>query len=68
MENIIQKCSSIQHHEINATSFCQECRIYMCNKCLILHSDEFKNHHIINSENNINEIFTGFCKIKNHQL
>ena len=39
----------------------------MCNKCSIIHLDNFKGHHVFNSKKNINENFTGFCKIKNHQ-
>ena len=66
MENQ-NKCSSEEHKEINAISFCPECNIYMCNKCENLHSSLHKNHqtHKINKDI---EIFTGYCKEKNHPM
>ena len=66
MENKI-KCFSEEHKGIDAISFCQECRIYMCNKCENIHSSFFKNHNAINL-NKLDEIFTGFCPEKNHQI
>ena len=61
------KCSSEEHKDINAISFCPECKIYMCNKCENLHSPLFKNHHS-NKLIKDNEIFTGICKEKNHPM
>ena len=66
MENQKQKCTSKNHEEINANIFCQECRIYMCNKCEKIHSELCQNHHIYNLDKDIKEIFTGFCKEENH--
>ena len=40
-----KKCSSNKHKEINAISFCQECNIYMCNKCDNYHKENFENHN-----------------------
>ena len=59
------KCFTEEHKEINVISFCPECKIYMCNKCENHHLPLFKNHrsHTINNDE---EIFTGFCKEKNH--
>ena len=37
MKNAKEKCSSKNHGEIDAITYCQECRIYMCNKCEKLH-------------------------------
>ena len=65
MENIT-KCFSEEHKEIDAISFCPECRIYMCNKCDNIHSSLLKNHHHPYKLNKEGEIFTGFCKEKNH--
>ena len=65
MENQI-KCFTEEHKEIDAISYCPECRIYMCNKCENLHSGLFINHHVYNLEHNINNIFSGFCKQENH--
>ena len=47
------------------TLFCQQCKIYMCNKCEKLHSDLFPNHRHCKL-NKGEEIFTGLCKEKNH--
>ena len=66
MDNKLIKCSSKIHSEINAISYCQECRVYMCNKCEKFHSELLQNHHSYNLDKNINEIFTGFCKLSNH--
>ena len=66
MENINHiKCSSKIHQEFNAISFCQDCRIYMCEKCQNNHQQLY-NHNQINIGENQNEIFTGICKEKNH--
>ena len=35
----IKKCSAKKHSDINAISYCIECNIYMCNKCLNYHSE-----------------------------
>ena len=59
------KCFSEEHKEIDALCFCPECKIYMCNKCLNIHSSFFKNHNTYNI-NKDEEIFTGFCQEKNH--
>ena len=67
----MEKCSSINHKEIEALSFCCECKIYMCNKCEKHHSELFqKSHNQIKLEKgkNIAELFTGFCNVKNHKL
>ena len=59
------KCASKKHQELNATSYCQDCRLYMCEKCLQIHQDLY-NHSQININENQTEIFTGICKEKNH--
>ena len=62
-----KKCFTEEHKDIDAISFCQECQIYMCNKCDNTHSSFHKNHHafkLIKEE----EIFTGYCKEKNHPI
>ena len=62
------KCSMLDHKDIEAISFCQECKIYICNKCEKLHSGLFKNHHEFkfDENNDISEIFTGICKEEKH--
>ena len=60
------KCSSKDDQEIDAISYCGECKINMCNKCEKYHTKLFQNHHIYNLNKNIEDIFTGFCKELNH--
>ena len=59
------KCFTEEHKEIDAISYCPECRIYMCNKCENIHSSFFKIHHSYKI-NKGEEIFTGYCKEKDH--
>ena len=66
MENQRQKCSNKNHNEINAIYYCQICKVYLCNKCENFHSELCKNHIINNLDKNQNEIFTGYCKEKDH--
>ena len=68
MKNQSQKCSLKKHSENNANYFCQECKIYMCNKCDNLHSELFPNHNKNKIDINIDmkEIFTGYCKEEKH--
>ena len=44
----------------------EQCKIFMCNKCLNHHKDLFEDHQQINLENNLNEIFIDNCKEKGH--
>ena len=67
MENTLKKnCSSKAHENEVANTFCQECRICMCNKCDNHHKELFQNHHKYNLDKDIEKIFTGFCKVENH--
>ncbi len=66
MNNNNKKCSLKKHEEFNAISYCQECKIYMCNKCENHHIELFQNHHQYKLDKDINDIFTGFCIEKNH--
>ena len=54
----IKKCSS-KKHEDNAISYCEICKVYMCEKCSNLHSQLFDQHQInlmnnMDPMNNIN--------------
>ena len=60
-----KKCSSKDHEKIDAVSYCRKCEIYMCNKCLKLHSQLFQNHQLFSLEKD-QEIFTGLCQEKEH--
>ena len=59
------KCSSNKHAEINALSYCQECKKYFCNKCQIFHNEMFEDHKAINLNQKI-EIFIDKCREQNH--
>ena len=61
-----KKCSQEEHLDNVAVSYCQECNLYMCNKCESHHLVLFKNHIKYNLNKDIKEIFTGFCLEKNH--
>ena len=65
-----KKCSKSSHKENNAITFCQECKIYMCNKCEKLHSEFIENHHQykLEKDNFADDIFTGLCNQNNHQI
>ena len=65
MEDNKKKCSNEEHPNIDAISFCQNCKIYICNKCLNHHQALFKKHLIINIDNN-QEIFIDKCNENNH--
>ena len=68
MENNSQKCSSEEHKEIDAIYFCQECKIYLCNKCEKFHSMLFKKHNLSSLNKGIKEIFSGLCLIENIKI
>ena len=67
-ENKKKKCSLTEHGEIDAISFCNECKIYMCNKCEKIHSGLLKHHFVYSLDQNFTNIFTGTCKVKNHSM
>lgn len=67
MEVKFKKCSSKKHYKINAISYCKECKIYLCNKCLNMHLELFEYHHLNTlDEKKSDEIFNGYCKVSNH--
>ena len=39
----MERCSSLNHKEIEVLSFCNDCKLYMCNKCEKLHYELFQN-------------------------
>ena len=57
------KCSSKKHQELNATSYCQDCRLYKCEKCLQIHQDLY-NHSQININENRQKYLQGYAKKK----
>ena len=67
MEERDIKCSSKEHQEINAISYCCNCDVYMCNKCENFHSNLLKNHKVFNIDYYLKKNFTGFCNEDNHK-
>ena len=63
-----KKCSSKEHLNNDAKSYCPICKVYMCNKCDIFHSNLCRNHGKYNLDQDIKVIFTGYCKNENHSL
>ena len=67
MKETKKKCSLEKHKEINSLVYCQECQIYMCNKCIAHHNELFISHKQYNLNDNFQEIFfSGICK--NHLI
>ena len=66
MENKIIKCSLKKHTEIDAISYCHECKLYLCNKCQNHHEEIHENHNLIDLKKDLNEIFIDTCKQSNH--
>ncbi len=66
-ENTKKKCSFKEHSEVDAEIYCQDCKIYMCNKCQSHHSQLFNSHHSYSLDKK-DVIFTGMCKEKNHSM
>ena len=65
MENINKKCSFKEHKDIDAASYCYDCKVSICNKCKSYHLGLLETHHLYNIDNN-KEIFIDICKEKNH--
>ena len=61
-----KKCSSKEHLNNDAKSYCPICKVYMCNKCDIFHSNLYPNHGQYNLDQDMKTIFTGYCKNENH--
>ena len=68
MENKKVKCSSKEHEEFEAFFYCQQCMIYLCKKCVNIHSKLCQDHIPYSLEKDIKDVFTGICKNKNHSL
>ena len=66
MEKHRSKCFNKNHKEINANIYCQICKVFLCNKCENFHSELHQDHITTNIDKDINEIFTGYCKEKEH--
>ena len=68
MNKKTEKCSYIDHNEIDACCYCQDCKIYMCNKCSTHHKGLCKNHQQLNLNKEFNNINIEICMEQNHHL
>ena len=66
MQDQNYKCS--KHKDIDAIRYCGECHTYLCNKCEKLHSELHENHQTFQIDKDTDELFTGFCREKNHPI
>jgi len=66
MNDSKKKCTSKEHENIEANSYCHECKIYICKKCENIHSILFQNHLVSKISDDFAQIFTGICNVKNH--
>ena len=66
MDNINKKCSNKEHENLNAIYYCNECKIYLCNKCDKWHSQLFQNHNLNKLDKNSEFIFNDLCKEYEH--
>ena len=66
MDNRVKKCSLKKHKDIDAISYCHECKSFMCNKCLNHHRELFEDHNQYNLDKEIQEIFIDTCKEEKH--
>ena len=66
MENKPIKCTSKEDQNIDAISYCGECKIYMCVNCEKFHSKLLSSHKIFPLNKQNEDIFTGFCKEPGH--
>jgi len=62
-----KSCSKKKHSEINATSYCLECNLYLCNKCTNAHIEDFDSHHNYKIDINNQDLFIGLCNEPNHK-
>ena len=62
-----KKCFFEEHKEVLAIFYCQNCNLFMCNKCEEnFHSKYFKNHRSYKIDKDNQDIFTGYCQENNH--
>ena len=66
MDDQLKKCSSKKHSDIDAISYCNNCKKYFCGKCLTFHFDLFENHKLTDIDKTIDESFFDICA--NHKI
>ena len=68
MNNKNKKCSCKKHLDIDAINYCQECNIYLCDKCQSHHLELFEEHIIYDLDKDKDEIFIDKCQTENHNI
>ena len=68
MECAQNKCSNKTHKEIEAFSYCFDCKAYMCKNCDKFHSELCENHHSYICNKDLKNQFIGICLEKNHYM
>ena len=66
MEKNTIKCSSKEDQDIEAISYCGECKVYMCVNCDKFHSKLLSSHQTYSVNEQLDDIFSEFCQEKNH--
>ena len=66
MEKQKNKCSSKEHKESDAIIYCIQCKVYICRKCEIFHSNLCQNHQTFKLDKDNSDFFTGFCEEEKH--
>ena len=61
-------CSSEEHNAINAMIYCQNCNVYMCNKCEMFHAKLCKNHKTFKLEKITKIYLRDFAKKKDIKM
>ena len=66
MEAKTKNCFFPGHSNTEATIFCQDCKLFMCNKCENIYSEVCKTHKKYKLDKNMKDLFIGLCLEENH--
>ena len=56
MEHNIKKCSLSKHSQIDASSYCQNCKLNRCHQCRNFHDKIHEGHKLFNLSIDLKEI------------
>ena len=62
-----QNCTLKEHKESVAITYCEQCKIYMCDQCLDHHNKLFDGHIAYDISKNNGQTFIDLCKKVNHE-
>ena len=72
MEEQPKNCSLKSHNKYKAIIYWYSCKLSMCDKCSVHHSELFEGHKTINldkdKDKGIKKIFTWLCKEEKHKI